>query len=82
MSVEIRCDWCGGTVHIADAFTTLKVARGRMVGHYHELGCWPQMLDAIGMLHELHQVTEQVPTISAQAVAARRRKHHKPDEST
>ena len=82
MSVEIRCEWCGHLVLLGDTWTTLKVARGRVVGDYHSIGCWPQMLDAIGMLHELHQVTEQVPTISAQALSARRRKHHRPDEST
>jgi hypothetical protein len=36
------------------------------------------MLDAIGMLHELHQVTEERPTLSGQAAAARRREH-RPD---
>lgn len=50
------------------------------LGHYHQHGCWEQIRDRVYMVHEHAQALESIPTISGQAVAARRRKHTRTDE--
>lgn len=52
-------------------------------GHYHTQpcededgpACWWKVKDAVRLVEQCGPSLEQIPTISAQAVAARRRKH-------
>jgi hypothetical protein len=55
-------------------------------GHYHteplepgQSSCYDHMRDAIHLAHEFGASVERIPTISPQAVAARRRKHRRAD---
>lgn len=57
------------------------------MGNYHTeprdsgKACYWRIKDSIDLTEELGAALEAIPTISAQAVAARRRKHHKIEEN-
>lgn len=57
-------------------------------GHYHsrplthgEPSCWARIVDAVELVESLGPTLETIETATGQAIAAKRRKHHKPDES-
>jgi hypothetical protein len=94
MSVTIVCDYCGepiddalaATVKVDGEFPAEKRLSGHGYfhwthGHYHtdrDVGCWWTMAEAMKLVQESGPSLETIPTISNQAVAARRRKHTKP----
>ncbi|MEA2225568.1 MAG: hypothetical protein QOE67_850 [Solirubrobacteraceae bacterium] len=58
------------------------------MGHYHtqraegqDESCWSRIRSAIKLTESIGPSLEAIETISGQAVAARRRKHAKGDES-
>lgn len=86
MSVVFICDRCGEYIAEADPWVSLRLmkstdtplAKGAEVGMYHTDECWEAMLSGISMIESIGPTLADRPTITAQAVAARRRKHTKP----
>lgn len=86
MTIVKRCDWCGNTIEAHEACVELNtsVATAKWgekanwcsgwVGHYHDQGCFERVHDAIRLVESLGPSLESIPTISNQALAARRRK--------
>jgi hypothetical protein len=53
------------------------------VGHYHAdpaIGCWARVLEIIRAADEWGPRLDQIPTASAQLIAARRRRHRRVDD--
>lgn len=66
----------------------LRHVIGESFGHYHsrppahgEPSCWRRIVDAIELTESLGPTLETIETATGQAIAAKRRKHRKPDES-
>lgn len=84
MSFVYTCDLCGRAINPDDYMATIAID-GRdedgtrdlngWLGHYHSVGCRGEVVKRVQLIHELAQTIEAIPTISGQAVAARRRKH-------
>jgi hypothetical protein len=89
------CDYCGGAIY-GPYFARFTVAGHGVdlgsgddmsldfVHHYHagEAGsCYRKAYDALLLAEDFGPTLEPIPTISTQAVAARRRKHHREDGS-
>lgn len=97
MSFAYTCDWCGDVIEDDEVRATLSVNQelasgdyyerlrtrdaGGWIGDYHREECWPRVLDAIRLAEAAGPSLESVPTISGQAVAARRRKHRRGEEA-
>lgn len=83
MSVIYTCDLCGEPIAAENKVTLQVQADYRSdvgsgwVGHYHDEGCWQRISDGIYLVEEFGANIENIPTISGQAVAARRRRHRK-----
>lgn len=93
MSFAYTCDWCGLPIEDDTVRVTLLLQhrleggepldrveaknRDGWFGHYHD-DCWAAVSDQLRLVHEMGQAIANIPTISGQAVAARRRKHTKP----
>ena len=88
------CDYCGGEIESGHGWARLRVdgwgidldtfKRRKLDDerHYHagEVGsCYRKVYDAVVLSEEWGPTLETIPTITGQAVAARRRKHTKPD---
>jgi hypothetical protein len=88
------CDYCGREI-FAPYYARVKIT-GLGVDletdedtdlkeehHYHSGeadSCYRKVMDALDLTEDAGPSLETIPTISGQAVAARRRKHHKPDD--
>ncbi len=74
------CDYCGQTIEFGrnDGVTLqLQPSDPRLgmdcLGDYH-LDCWKKVWAALELVHEYGPPLETIPTATAQAIAARRRK--------
>jgi hypothetical protein len=85
------CDYCGGEIHAPYYATIVVGGRGidletsepvKLNGehHYHAGSpdsCYRKAYDGLLLAEDAGPTLETIPTISGQAVAARRRKHRK-----
>jgi hypothetical protein len=89
MTISYICNFCGSTIPADVPYVTLNgngersadFWRTGYVGHYHAdpaLGCWTRVLEAIRGCDAPR--LDEIPTVSHQSIAARRRKH-RPIES-
>jgi hypothetical protein len=84
--IQTICDYCGERIAAGQESLTLGITgslHGKpdkgYIGHYHSSArrdCWARIDDAIKLTEEIGPTLESMETISGQAVAARRRKHH------
>ena len=82
MSRHITCDFCGETL---SRFDEDIVKAGAMLGRhewaadYHP-ACWERIVQVIHMAQEFEGPLAVIPVDSRQKIAAKKRKHTKPDE--
>jgi hypothetical protein len=89
MTVVFICDYCGEDIEGCswvslrrEEPTDRPLAKGTEVGMYHTGECWEAMASGIAMIESIGPTMASRPTISRQAVAARRRKHTKLGEDS
>jgi hypothetical protein len=81
MSRHIRCDFCGEEMGRFEEWVIVDVAglKHDWKGDYH-VGCWQRIEEAIRMAQEFEGPLVAIRVDSSQGIAAKRRKHKKPDE--
>jgi len=90
MSLLITCDWCGKEIEPGKPYVRLHAdAHGGRntwdsgyVGHYHSgqaRSCYVAVHDALQVAHSWGPTLETIPTATRQAIAAKRRKHNRPE---
>jgi hypothetical protein len=94
MTLMKLCDYCGEEIGDESPSATLVVDAGvkskesrwtsGWLGHYHSgysKDCLNAVREAVKLVESVGKGIEGIPTISGQAVAARRRKHTMPEEA-
>lgn len=97
MSFITTCDYCGAEIEPGEAWAMVTVQacdtkglrkrerwQGGWAGHYHARNwedCYWKLRAAMLLVHEYAPTLETIPTATGQGIAAKRRKHHREDES-
>jgi hypothetical protein len=82
MSRHVTCDFCSGDLgRFEEDFVKVGVSFGRneWTADYHR-DCWKRILEVVGLAKEFEGSLASIHVSSPQGIAAKRRKHTKPDE--
>jgi hypothetical protein len=83
MSRHITCDFCGGEL---SRYEQDNVIAGALLGRGYEWAadyhphCWERIVEVIRMVQEFEGPLASIPVASQQGIAAKKRKHTKPEQ--